>query len=116
MIQAITYRTYWLTFVKTGRRIQVHQSCICSKTMQQILLKLGQLVMVFMESIVLSPSIKYSVYHSEHTAQCNQPPATRRLQSMLKEHYRLVHPDAKALKPVIIKRKRHLEGENSVLS
>ena len=42
-------------------------------------------------------------------------PATRRLQNMLKEHYRLVHPDAKALKPVIIKRKRHL-GENSVLS
>ena len=38
-------------------------------------------------------------------------PATRRLQSMLKEHYRLGKPDAKALKPVI-KRKRNPEGEN----
>ena len=33
-------------------------------------------------------------------------PATIRLQSMLKkEHYRLVHPDAKALEHVILKRK-----------
>ena len=39
-------------------------------------------------------------------------PATRRLQSMLKEHCRLVHPDAKALKPVIIKRKQNPEGKN----
>ena len=41
--------------------------------------------------------------------------AMRRLQSMLKEHYRLVHPDAKTLKPVILKRKQHPKGENSVL-
>ena len=37
---------------------------------------------------------------------CSMQPATIRLQSMLKkEHYRLVHPDAKALKPVIPMRK-----------
>ena len=42
-------------------------------------------------------------------------PATICLQSMLKEHYRLVHPDAKALKPVILKKKQHPKGENSVL-
>ena len=35
---------------------------------------------------------------------------------MLKEYYRLVHPDAKTLKTVIIKRKQNPEGENSVLS
>ena len=35
--------------------------------------------------------------------------------SMQKQHYRLVHPDAKALKPVILKRKQHLKGDNSVL-
>ena len=34
-------------------------------------------------------------------------PATIRLQSMLKEHYRLVHQDAKALKLLILKRKRY---------
>ena len=43
-------------------------------------------------------------------------PATIRLQSMLKEHYRLVHQDAKALKLLIFKRKRYPKGENSVLS
>ena len=36
---------------------------------------------------------------------CSMKPVTRRLQSMLKEYYRLVHPDTKALKPLIIKRK-----------
>ena len=55
------------------------------------------------------------VFNLLQRTYCSMQPATRRLQSMLKEHYRLVHPDAKALKPVIIKRKRHL-GENSVLS
>ena len=39
-------------------------------------------------------------------------PAMRRL---LKEHYRLVHPDAKVLKPVILRRKRHQKGENLML-
>ena len=42
-------------------------------------------------------------------------PATRCLQSILKEHHRLVHSDARTLKPVILKRKRHPKKENSVL-
>ena len=57
----------------------------------------------------------HTVFNLLQRTYCSMQPATRRLQSMLKEHYRLVHPDAKALKPVIIKRKRNL-GENSVLS
>ena len=56
----------------------------------------------------------HKVFNLLQRTYCSMQPAARRLQSMLKEHYRLVHPDAKALKPVI-KRKRHL-GENSVLS
>ena len=74
MIQAITYMTYRFTFAKTGQRKPFHQICICSKTMQQISLELGHhLVMVFMETRVLDPFIKYSGYCKEHTAQCNQP-------------------------------------------
>ena len=74
MIQAITYMTSWFTVAKTGRRKPFYQTCICSKTMQQISLELGHhLVMVFMESRVLNPFIKYSGYCKEHTAQWNQP-------------------------------------------
>ena len=68
--------------------------------------------MVFKESMVLNPFIKYSGYCKEHTL--NTTSHTTRLQSMLKEYYRLVHPDAKALKPVILRRKWHPKGENSV--
>ena len=32
-------------------------------------------------------------------------PASKRLQSMMNEHFRLVHPDAKSLKPEIKRRK-----------
>ena len=71
-IQAITYMTYWFTVANTGQRKPFHQSCICSKTMQQISLKGHSLVMVCMESMVLNPFIKYSGYCKEHTAQCNQ--------------------------------------------
>ena len=39
MIQAITYMTYWFTVANTGQRKPFHQSCICSKTMQQISFK-----------------------------------------------------------------------------
>ena len=42
---------------------------------------------------------------------CTKQPATRHLQGMLKEHYRLVHPDTKALKPAILKRNQHPKGE-----
>ena len=58
----------------------------------------------------------HKVFSLLQRTYCSMQPTTRRLQNMLKEHYRLVHPDAKALKPVIIKRKRHPEGEKSVLS
>ena len=71
-IQAITYMTYWFTVTNTGQRKPFHQSCICSKTMQQISLKGHPLVMEFMESMVLNP-LKYSGYCKEHTAQCTQP-------------------------------------------
>ena len=73
MIQAITYMTYWFTVANTGQRDSFHQSCICSKTMQQISLKGHRLVMEFMESMVLNPFIKYSGHCKEHTAQCHQP-------------------------------------------
>ena len=72
MIQAITYMTYWFTVANTGQRKPFHQSCICSKTMQQISLKGHPLVMEFLESMVLNP-LKYSGYCKEHTAQCTQP-------------------------------------------
>ena len=62
-----------------------------------------------MESMVLNPSIE--VFNLLQRTYYSMRPATRRLQSMLKEHYRLGKPDAKALKPVI-KRKRNPEGEN----
>ena len=58
----------------------------------------------------------HKVFNLLQRTNCSMQPATRRLESMLKVHYRLFHPDAKALKPVIIRRKRNPEGENSVLS
>ena len=58
----------------------------------------------------------HKVFNLLQRTYCSIKPATRHLQSMLKEHYRLIHPDAKALKPVIIKKKWNPEGENSVLS
>ena len=74
MIQAITYMTYWFTVAKTGQRKPLHQIYMCSKTMQQISLELcPRLVMVFMESRVLNPFIKYSSYCKHYTAQCIQP-------------------------------------------
>ena len=54
----------------------------------------------------------HKVFNLLQRTYCSMKPATRRLQSMLKEHYRLVHPDAKALKPIIMRRKRHPEEEN----
>ena len=53
----------------------------------------------------------HKVFNLLQPTYCSMQPATRRLQSMLKEHYRLGNPDVKALKPVI-KRKRNPEGEN----
>lgn len=35
--------------------------------------------------------------------------------NIIKDYYRLVRPDAKALKSVIWKKKRHLDRENAVL-
>ena len=59
------------------------------------------LVMVFTESMMLSQFIKYSGYCKEHTATNFEKSA----EYAKKEHHRLVHPDTKALKPVILKRK-----------
>ena len=74
MIQAIACMTYWFTVAKTNKMKPFQQICVCSKTMQQVSLKLGhRLFMVFMESLVLNPFIKYSGYCKEHTTQCNQP-------------------------------------------
>ena len=73
MIQAITCMIYWFTLANTKQGKPFHQICICSKTMQQISLKDHLLVMVFKESMVLNPFIKYSGYCKEHAAQCNQP-------------------------------------------
>ena len=47
----------------------------------------------------------HKIFRLLQSTYCSMQPATIRLQSMLKEHYRLVHPEAKALKPVILKRK-----------
>ena len=48
----------------------------------------------------------YKIFRLLQRTYYSMQPATIRLQSMLKkEHYRLVHPDAKALKPVIPMRK-----------
>ena len=105
MIQGIIYMTYWFTIANTGQRKPFHQSCICSKTMQQISLTGHRLATVFMESMVLNPFIKYSGYCREHTAPCNRPRYVC-AEYAKKEHYRLVHPDAKSLKHVILKRKQ----------
>ena len=108
MIQAITYMTYWFTVAKTGQRKPFHQICICSKTIQQISLELGhRLVMVFMDGEQGAESI-HKIFRLLQRAYCSMQPATIRLQSMVKKNIiaRLVHPDAKALKPVILKRER----------
>ena len=48
----------------------------------------------------------HKIFRLLQRTYCSMQPVTIRLQSMLKkEHYRLVHPDAKALKPVNIQRK-----------
>ena len=54
----------------------------------------------------------HKVFNLLQRTYCSTQPAMRRLQSMVKEQYRLVNPDAKALKPVIIKGKQNPEGEN----
>ena len=69
MIKAITYITYWFTVANNGLRKPFYQTCICSKTMQQILLKGHRLVMVFIETMELNQFIKYSSYFKEYTAQ-----------------------------------------------
>ena len=69
--------------------------------------------MVLMQSMVLNPFIKHSGYCKEHTVQTTSHDTSAEYAK--KEHYRLVQPDAKALKPVILKRKWHPKGENSVL-
>ena len=103
--------TYWFTFMKSGRRKPFHQSCPCLKTMPAA-------------DVIETWSTDHGVY-GDHGAEsihkifnllqrthCSMKPARRRLEKMLKEHYRLVHPDKKASKPVIMKGKRHPEGEN----
>ena len=105
--------SYWFTFVKTGRRKPFHQIRIGSKTMQQISLKLRHLDHgVYGEHGAESI---HKIFRLLQRTYCSMQPATRSLQSMLRENYRLVHPDAKALKPVILKRKQHPKGEKSVL-
>ena len=96
--------TYWFTFMKSDRRKSFQQSCTCSKTMHAV-------------DVIETWSIGHGVYgdHGAESIQkvfnllqrtyCPMKPARRHLQSMLKEHHRLVHPDEKALKPVIMKRK-----------
>ena len=56
----------------------------------------------------------HKIFNLLQQTYCSMHPALARLQSMLKEHYRLVHPDARALKPV--KRKRHPKGKHLLLS
>ena len=101
--------TYWFTFMKSGGRKPFNQSCTCSKTIHAV-------------DVIETWSVRHGVY-GDHGAKTihkvfnllprtyySMKPARRRVQSMLKEHYRLVHPDEKALKPVIMKRRRHPEG------
>ena len=47
----------------------------------------------------------HKIFRLLQSTYCSMQPAMRRLESMLKQHYSLVHPDAMALKPVILKRK-----------
>ena len=47
----------------------------------------------------------YKIFRLLQSTYCSMQPARIRLQSMLKEHYRLVHLEVNALKPVILKRK-----------
>ena len=84
MIQAITYMTYWFTVANTGQRKPFHQSCICSKTMQQISFKghhpgHGVYEEYGAESI-------HKIFRSLQRTYCSMPPATIRLQSMLKKN------------------------------
>ena len=45
----------------------------------------------------------HKIFKLLHRTYCSMQPVTTRLQGMLKEeHYRLVHPDTMALKPVIL--------------
>ena len=47
----------------------------------------------------------HNIFRLLKRTYCSMQPATIRLQCARKEHYRLVHPDAKALKPVILKKR-----------
>ena len=107
--------TYWFTVANTDQRKPFHQIYICSKIMQQISLKGHHLTMVFRESMVLNPFIKYSGYCKKILLNATSHDTS--VEYAKKEHYRLVPLiDAKALKSVILKRKWHPKGENSVLS
>ena len=58
----------------------------------------------------------HNIFRLLQRTYCYMQPATICLQSMPEKNYRLVHSDAKALKSVILhKRKWHPKGENSVL-
>ena len=105
MIQAITYMNYLFTVAKTGQREPFHQICRCLKT-----------ICTFIETCSSSGHDVYQEHGVEsihkisrllQRTYCSMQPATIRLQSLIKKNIiaRLVHPDANALKPVILKRK-----------
>ena len=57
----------------------------------------------------------HKIFRLLQRSYCSMQPAMIRQQIILKEHYRLVHPDAKAMKTAILKRKCHLKSENLLL-
>ena len=57
----------------------------------------------------------HKIFRLWEITYCSIQPAIIRLPSMQKEHYRLGQPDPNVLKTTTLKRKRHRQGENSVL-
>ena len=54
----------------------------------------------------------HKVFNTLKRTYCSIPSATSRLNSMLKEHFCRVHPDAQKLRPDPIHRKRPLQERN----
>ena len=94
--------TYFAFFANIGLMIPFLESYTCLKTMLLTLWKDGQQDMEF--SVNREPGL-HKVFNILRHIYSSIQTASKRLESMMNEHFRLVHPDSKSLKPKIKRRK-----------
>ena len=100
MIKVITYSTYWFTVTNTGQSKPFHQICMCSKTMQR---RFHWKVITWSWYLwrawgwINSQNIQVT---AKNIPLNNATSHNTSAEYAKKEHFRLVHPHAKALKPV----------------